>query len=1129
MKQLFITLLLLIGFGTSFAQVSLEPKTIPAPNSASLGEYGAIPVGHYTGIPEIAIPLYELELDGLKLPLSLSYHASGVKVAQEASWVGMGWCLNAGGCIMRTVQGWDDFGSTPMGYYWDSNPPQPTEDNDVPENASQTELQKYEDMYKNLVDPEPDIFYFNFGGHSGKFFVQRESESGSSMPTAIVQTPDCYLNMTYDLNKWIVTDGDGFKFYFGTKEESRVRSIQTTNLCSSIKYYRDRKDQFTTHEPQTDIVSAWYLDSIVSPNRNKIAFTYAIEKVFTPMNMQESSFSCLKFLTYDSYAPLPNKWTCTMYSYSMNKQPVLKTITDSNFSVDFTGEERLDIEPWHGTLKPTRLSKVSIRNRSSLVKEFKFGYFYTGTPNDYDNCRLFLSSVQELGTDGSEGGCYTMDYNKGALPAKTSTEIDHWGYYTTPSMGMASDCWGSDIVSDKTCGTLIPPTFLTYNNGNENKNYFFYGRNRNSDAAKMCYGMLKSIKYPTGGQSNFTFEPCMTHSTSEVPPTIEQRGYGEDFEDFYFSDLPMDNQDEFSDGIRIGTPFEITEEMSALFSISIDYIIGGDFEYTTMNRDDNYFAALRKYDATTSTYKNVKSVEFPHISEAQGYASRDYELTLKPGTYRIDLSRSYTFHVLEPHKGSLEVFGNATCFVYQKVGGESTTETTITGGPRIQSIETTDQNGNVTKKSYEYKGTLLMSPLVYHYALAITKQVGEFSSFCQCEIAHTSKADYLCGMSSSYIPMSSAANGNYVGYSNVTETIWNGDEKAGSTVYEFYNDCDQLMEISDRFIPGFPTKPFLNNGLPKQVVHYNASGKPVRKETYEYDSVSGTSVKGIKIYRPAMETVDMYIKAYDLESSWNQLLAKTVTEYTPTGELITQTTKEYTYEPSNYKVKEVKVTESRTGTVRHKVMEYPANLKSSASCYQQMVDRQMLNPVVEERDYVSQGNPKTLQNTWRTLYGTFGNRLLPASIWQNKEKGGSTLEERMRITHYNKNGKPCGYVKGDSEKVVYLWGYGSMYPVAKIEGATYTEVESWLGASAINALANNTDTVPAALSTVRSLLAGKNVLVTTYTYQPLTGMTSSTAPNGEVTTYEYDSLGRLARVKDHNGKTVEQYDYHYKP
>ena len=112
--------------------------------------------------------------------------------------------------------------------------------------------------------------------------------------------------------------------------------------------------------------------------------------------------------------------------------------------------------------------------------------------------------------------------------------------------------------------------------------------------------------------------------------------------------------------------------------------------------------------------------------------------------------------------------------------------------------------------------------------------------------------------------------------------------------------------------------------------------------------------------------------------------------------------------------------------------------------------------------------------------------------------------------------------------MTYLWGYDSMYPVVKIEGATYAEVEGWLGAATINNLASNATTVDSALNTIRNTLSGKGVLVTTYTYTPLVGMTSMTAPNGEKSTYEYDSLGRLTKVKNHNGKIVEQYDYHYK-
>ena len=93
-------------------------KIIPAsPNASSLGIYGNTPVGYYTGVPEIKIPIYDLETRGFTLPIALSYHASGIKVAQEASSVGLGWALNAGGCIVREIKHKDDFASG--GYYSD--------------------------------------------------------------------------------------------------------------------------------------------------------------------------------------------------------------------------------------------------------------------------------------------------------------------------------------------------------------------------------------------------------------------------------------------------------------------------------------------------------------------------------------------------------------------------------------------------------------------------------------------------------------------------------------------------------------------------------------------------------------------------------------------------------------------------------------------------------------------------------------------------------------------------------------------------------------------------------------------------------------------------------------------------
>src|SRR5580700_1992183 len=79
--------------------------SIASPTAAALGKYGDIPVSYNTGIPNVSIPIYTVKAGSLSLPISLSYHASGLKVQEQASWVGAGWSLNAGGVITRTVVG----------------------------------------------------------------------------------------------------------------------------------------------------------------------------------------------------------------------------------------------------------------------------------------------------------------------------------------------------------------------------------------------------------------------------------------------------------------------------------------------------------------------------------------------------------------------------------------------------------------------------------------------------------------------------------------------------------------------------------------------------------------------------------------------------------------------------------------------------------------------------------------------------------------------------------------------------------------------------------------------------------------------------------------------------------------
>jgi hypothetical protein len=98
-------------YSQSMADISkyLPPTLRESPDVATFRKFVEVPVGHYTGTPSINIPLYNLEGQTLSVPISIDYHASGVRVEDEASQVGIGWALNAGGMISRSIRGRDDF------------------------------------------------------------------------------------------------------------------------------------------------------------------------------------------------------------------------------------------------------------------------------------------------------------------------------------------------------------------------------------------------------------------------------------------------------------------------------------------------------------------------------------------------------------------------------------------------------------------------------------------------------------------------------------------------------------------------------------------------------------------------------------------------------------------------------------------------------------------------------------------------------------------------------------------------------------------------------------------------------------------------------------------------------------
>jgi len=77
---------------------------VPAPEAASLGKYGDVGVSYFTGNPNISIPLYNLTVRDVSMPITLDYESSGVRVNSLPTWAGQNWTLNVGGVITRTVK-----------------------------------------------------------------------------------------------------------------------------------------------------------------------------------------------------------------------------------------------------------------------------------------------------------------------------------------------------------------------------------------------------------------------------------------------------------------------------------------------------------------------------------------------------------------------------------------------------------------------------------------------------------------------------------------------------------------------------------------------------------------------------------------------------------------------------------------------------------------------------------------------------------------------------------------------------------------------------------------------------------------------------------------------------------------
>jgi hypothetical protein len=486
----------------------------PSPEAASLGKYGNIPVSLFTGTPSVSIPLMELKGIFLSLPVSLSYNNTGFKPEEIAPWTGLGWALQAGGVITRSVMSDPDMGDN---YYKTPSPLAP-----VPTDEYQKQLY-YESVRIKEIEIQPDVYYYNFMGHSGKFMVKPDG--------TIIKKEKSYLKIVWSGgidSDFIITDEQGIQYEFRALEQTTISPVD---------------DQPGAPPMITrSFISAWYLSKVIAPNgMEELEFEY-----YSPEYAQSTMSGALtnNSVTYTrsqyispSGDPISVLWpyqalTNSTYTFqppaiAIYKKFVKKaTLRKNNVSIGYIDFEsdlnaRVDLgdADFNGE---RRLSKVKLYNTSNsvstLMQEFDLGYDYFGinqpeSPGYYR--RLMLKTIQEISPNTPTTPSpppYTFHYNgeTAIMPMRFTTSLDHWGFYNgQPNMYGLSP-------------TLIPTVNVMgspYVSGN-----LGLGANRDPDASSAGLTILGRIDYPTGGYTTFDYEGNSGSIYSSLDNTIRPVG-----------------------------------------------------------------------------------------------------------------------------------------------------------------------------------------------------------------------------------------------------------------------------------------------------------------------------------------------------------------------------------------------------------------------------------------------------------------------------------------------------------------------------------------------------------------------------------------------------------------------------
>ena len=244
----------------SLAQPVRETGYAVSPSTAAMVKAGHMNINQSAGVLNYNIPLYELSLGNLKWPIGLQYTYSGLRLEELTGDCGLGWTMSGtGGVVTREVRGLPD--EHPRGYYGAESRRHYVENftssADIPLTIAQ-------DFISGKFDAEPDRFIVAAGDLSFSFFISSVNCSHCPLADQLVTVTEnaelAKVEFKWDHIQIIDRYGNHFRF----EEKERA------TFFSPDAYNQEKMSQY---------VSGWHLSSIKIPTGQIIDFSYTSKKV----------------------------------------------------------------------------------------------------------------------------------------------------------------------------------------------------------------------------------------------------------------------------------------------------------------------------------------------------------------------------------------------------------------------------------------------------------------------------------------------------------------------------------------------------------------------------------------------------------------------------------------------------------------------------------------------------------------------------------------------------------------------------------------------------------------------------------------------------------------------------------